>query len=39
MPRKKGSQNKSPSEMEREAKRLIQMAKLKRKIKNLQEKI
>jgi hypothetical protein len=38
MPRKKGSQNKSPSEMEREAKRLIEIAKLKRKIKSLQGK-
>lgn len=39
MPRKKGSTNRTPSEIERAGKALIEKAKLKKKIKSLQAKI
>lgn len=39
MPRKKGSTNRTPSEIERAGKALMEQAKLRKKIKALQEKI
>ena len=39
MPRKKGVTNKTPSEIERKGKSLIQKAKLKKKIEVLRDKI